>query len=78
MLTDDECCARILTALGICLEDYEFPYPVSFQPLTNDLQPVTSFAYRVVARDRIGSGKSSEPDHPLQLPPARRSHHRPA
>jgi pimeloyl-ACP methyl ester carboxylesterase len=30
-----------LPALGICLEDYEYPYPVSFLPLSNDLQPVT-------------------------------------
>ena len=28
-------------ALGICLEDYDYPYPVSFLPLTSDLQPVT-------------------------------------
>jgi pimeloyl-ACP methyl ester carboxylesterase len=30
-----------LPALGICLEEYEYPYPVRFLPLTNDLQPVT-------------------------------------
>ena len=29
-----------LPALGICLEEYEYPYPVSFLPLSNDLQPV--------------------------------------
>jgi pimeloyl-ACP methyl ester carboxylesterase len=29
-----------LSALGICLEEYEYPYPVRFLPLTNDLQPV--------------------------------------
>jgi pimeloyl-ACP methyl ester carboxylesterase len=29
-----------LTALGICLEEYAYPYPVQFLPLTNDLQPV--------------------------------------
>jgi hypothetical protein len=33
-----------MTALGICLEDYEYPYPVQFLSLTNDLQPV-SMAY---------------------------------
>jgi hypothetical protein len=26
--------------LGICLEEHEYPYPVSFLPLSNDLQPV--------------------------------------
>jgi hypothetical protein len=31
-------------ALGICLEEYEYPYPVRFLPLSNDLQPV-SMAY---------------------------------
>jgi pimeloyl-ACP methyl ester carboxylesterase len=30
-----------LPALGICLEEYAYPYPVQFLPLTNDLQPVT-------------------------------------
>lgn len=29
-----------LSALGICLEEYEYPYPVRFLPLTNDLQSV--------------------------------------
>ncbi|HVQ17945.1 MAG TPA: alpha/beta hydrolase [Actinomycetes bacterium] len=27
-----------LPALGICFEDYEYPYPVRFLPLSNDLQ----------------------------------------
>ncbi len=27
-----------LPALGICLEDYEYPYPVETLRLTNDLQ----------------------------------------
>jgi hypothetical protein len=27
-----------LPALGICLEEYEYPYPVRFLPVTNDLQ----------------------------------------
>ena len=27
-------------ALGICLEEYEYPYPVQFLPLSNDLQPL--------------------------------------
>jgi hypothetical protein len=30
-----------LPALGICLEEYEYPYPVQFLPLTSDLQPVS-------------------------------------
>ena len=30
-----------LPALGICLEEYEYPYSVQFLPLTSDLQPVT-------------------------------------
>ena len=28
-------------ALGICLEEYEYPYPVRFVPVINDLQPLT-------------------------------------
>lgn len=35
-----------LPALGICLEDYAYPYPVQFLPLTNDLQPVAMALYR--------------------------------
>jgi len=30
-----------LPALGICLEEYEYPYPVQFLPITSDLQPLT-------------------------------------
>jgi pimeloyl-ACP methyl ester carboxylesterase len=30
-----------LPALGIGLEEYEYPYPVQFLPLTSDLQPVS-------------------------------------
>ncbi len=30
----------LLQALGICLEEYEYPYPVRFLPLSNDLQPI--------------------------------------
>jgi pimeloyl-ACP methyl ester carboxylesterase len=32
--------ADAVPALGICLEEYEYPYPVRFLPLSNDLQPV--------------------------------------
>jgi len=34
-----------LPALGICLEEYQYPYPVRCLPLTNDLQSVT-MAYK--------------------------------
>jgi hypothetical protein len=30
-----------MIALGIGLEEYEYPYPVQFLRLSNDLQPVT-------------------------------------
>src|SRR6202167_1061704 len=33
--------SETLPALGICLEEYEYPYPVRFLPLTSDLQPVS-------------------------------------
>jgi hypothetical protein len=33
-----------VTALGICLEEYEYPYPVRFLPLSSDLRQV-SMAY---------------------------------
>jgi pimeloyl-ACP methyl ester carboxylesterase len=33
--------SETLPALGICLEEYEYPYPVRFLPLTCDLQPVS-------------------------------------
>jgi pimeloyl-ACP methyl ester carboxylesterase len=29
-----------LPALGICLEEYEYPYPVQFFAVTSDLQPL--------------------------------------
>ena len=29
-----------LSALGICLEQYDYPYPVQFFPVSNDLQPL--------------------------------------
>lgn len=31
---------RSLPALGICLEEYEYPYPVQFLPIASDLQPL--------------------------------------
>jgi hypothetical protein len=32
--------ANELPALGICLEEYQYPYPVQFFPLSSDLQPM--------------------------------------
>ena len=38
-----------LQALGICLEEYEYPYPVRFLPVSNDLQSLT-MAYMDIPR----------------------------
>ena len=46
-----------LPPLGICLEDYEYPYPVSFLPLSNDLQPVT-MAYMDIPPAAEPNGKT--------------------
>ncbi len=46
-----------LPALGICLEEYEYPYPVRFLPLTNDLQQV-SMAYMDVPPGAESNGKT--------------------
>lgn len=40
-----------LSALGICLEEYDYPYPVGFLPLSNDLQPL-KMAYMDIPRKR--------------------------
>ena len=45
-----------LSALGICLEEYEYPCPVQFLPLSSDLQPV-SMAYGDVPPDTEPNGK---------------------
>ena len=42
-------------ALGICLEEYEYPYPVRFLQLSSDLQPV-SMAYMDVPPDTEPNG----------------------
>ena len=42
-------------ALGICLEEYKYPYPVRFLPLSNDLQPV-AMAYMDVRPDQDFKG----------------------
>jgi pimeloyl-ACP methyl ester carboxylesterase len=49
--------APIPPALGICLEEYEYPYPVRFLPLSSDLQPV-SMAYMDIPPGREPNGKT--------------------
>ena len=44
-------------ALGICLEEYEYPYPVQFFPLSNDLQPL-KMAYMDVPPGKEPNGKT--------------------
>jgi pimeloyl-ACP methyl ester carboxylesterase len=46
-----------LPALGICLEDYEYPYPVQFLPITNDLQPLR-MAYMDIPPTSEPNGKT--------------------
>ncbi|MGB7052049.1 MAG: alpha/beta hydrolase [Acidimicrobiales bacterium] len=46
-----------LPALGICLEDYEYPYPVQFLPITSDLQPL-KMAYMDVPPQKDPNGKT--------------------
>jgi hypothetical protein len=46
-----------LSALGICLEEYEYPYPVQFLPLSSDLQPV-SIGYGDIPPDTKPNGKT--------------------
>ena len=46
-----------LRALGICLEEYEYPYPVRFLPLSNDLQPV-AMAYMDIPPSTEPNGKT--------------------
>jgi pimeloyl-ACP methyl ester carboxylesterase len=46
-----------LPALGICLEEYEYPYPVRFLPLSNDLQPV-AMAYMDIPPNMEPNGKT--------------------
>src|SRR6202046_3488910 len=49
--------SETLPALGICLEEYEYPYPVRFLPLTSDLQPVT-MAYGDIPPSTEPNGKT--------------------
>src|ERR1700729_4642457 len=46
-----------LSALGICLEEYGYPYPVRFLRLTNDLQPV-AMAYMDIPPTAAPNGKT--------------------
>ena len=46
-----------LPALGICLEEYEYPYPVQFLPITSDLQPL-KMAYMDIPPDKEPNGKT--------------------
>lgn len=47
-----------LPALGICFEDYEYPYPVRFLPLSNDLQHL-AMAYMDIPPARSPTGRRS-------------------
>jgi pimeloyl-ACP methyl ester carboxylesterase len=47
-----------LPALGTCIEEYEYPYPVGFLPLTNDLQPL-KMAYMDVPSDKDHNRKTA-------------------
>src|SRR5580698_1193811 len=46
-----------LPALGICLEEYEYPYPVRFLPLGNDLQSV-AMAYMDIQPEKDPHGQA--------------------
>ena len=49
---------RSLPALGICLEEYDYPYPVRFLSLSNDLQSV-AMAYMDIQPTAAPNGKQS-------------------
>ena len=46
-----------LSALGICLEEYEYPYPVRFLPLSSDLQSV-AMAYMDIPPAKDPNGEA--------------------
>ena len=48
---------RSLPALGICLEEYDYPYPVRFLSLSNDLQSV-AMAYMDIQPTAAPNGKT--------------------
>jgi pimeloyl-ACP methyl ester carboxylesterase len=54
-MTDTTSASR--PALGICLEEYEYPYPVRFLQLTNDLQPV-AMAYMDIPPTAAANGQT--------------------
>jgi hypothetical protein len=47
----------LLQALGICLEEYEYPYAVEFLPIASDLQPL-KMAYMDIPPDKEPNGKT--------------------
>ena len=47
----------LLQALGICLEEYEYPHTVEFLPITSDLQPL-KMAYMDIPPDKEPNGKT--------------------
>jgi hypothetical protein len=49
--------ASELPALGICLEEYEYPYPVRFFPVSNDLQ-LLRMAYMDIPPGTEPNGKT--------------------
>lgn len=60
-----------LPALGICLEEYEYPYPVRFLPLSNDLQSV-AMAYMDIPPGTEPNGKTVVLIHGKAFPRATR------
>ncbi len=46
-----------LPALGICLEECEYPYPVQFFPIASDLQPL-KMAYLDIPPDKGPNGQT--------------------
>jgi hypothetical protein len=46
-----------MSALGICLEEYEYPYTVQFLPLSVDRQPL-SMAYMDIRPSDKPNGKT--------------------
>jgi len=52
-----ETASAYLRALGICLEEYEYPYPVRLLPLTNDLQSL-KMAYMDIPPSAEPNGKT--------------------
>jgi pimeloyl-ACP methyl ester carboxylesterase len=49
--------AAPLPALGSCLEEYQYPYPVQFFPLSTDLQPL-KMAYMDIPPNKEPNGKT--------------------